>query len=225
MVGQCLAVINDVSLRGLWRSDRPPCVYPAFEVFEEPKFNAIRRLTQCAQAKGFRQFPAETDPVLTDFHSICSHGFIRAAVCLPHVRVVDPALIPSGFWRSPNTLPMWIRRWHCYRPNSCLTRLTTSLRRRKAPRPKLVHDLQDFNLYYTPATVSDRARLRSCVNTPGPMIASAPGQITWQQTTIANTICRRSKSGWKSSCLNSSNSANSNGRVYSTVQKWDPEVR
>ena len=26
----------------------------------------------------------------TDFHSIYSHGFIRAAVCLPHVRVADP---------------------------------------------------------------------------------------------------------------------------------------
>ena len=28
--------------------------------------------------------------MLTDFHSIYSHGFIRAAVCLPHVRVADP---------------------------------------------------------------------------------------------------------------------------------------
>jgi NAD+ synthase (glutamine-hydrolysing) len=28
--------------------------------------------------------------VLTDFHSIYSHGFIRAAVCIPHVRVADP---------------------------------------------------------------------------------------------------------------------------------------
>src|SRR4249920_1214571 len=27
----------------------------------------------------------------TDFHSIYSHGFIRAAVCLPHVRVADPS--------------------------------------------------------------------------------------------------------------------------------------
>ncbi len=26
----------------------------------------------------------------TDFHSIYSHGFIRAAVCIPHVRVADP---------------------------------------------------------------------------------------------------------------------------------------
>jgi NAD+ synthase (glutamine-hydrolysing) len=26
----------------------------------------------------------------TDFHSVYSHGFIRAAVCLPHVRVADP---------------------------------------------------------------------------------------------------------------------------------------
>jgi NAD+ synthase (glutamine-hydrolysing) len=28
--------------------------------------------------------------VPTDFHSIYSHGFIRAAVCIPHVRVADP---------------------------------------------------------------------------------------------------------------------------------------
>jgi NAD+ synthase (glutamine-hydrolysing) len=28
--------------------------------------------------------------VLTDFHSLYSHGFVRAAVCLPHVRVADP---------------------------------------------------------------------------------------------------------------------------------------
>jgi NAD+ synthase (glutamine-hydrolysing) len=28
--------------------------------------------------------------VLTDFQSIYSHGFIRAAVCIPHVRVADP---------------------------------------------------------------------------------------------------------------------------------------
>ncbi len=29
--------------------------------------------------------------MLTDFHSIYSHGFIRGTVCLPHVRVADPA--------------------------------------------------------------------------------------------------------------------------------------
>src|SRR5580693_2642234 len=28
--------------------------------------------------------------MLSDFHSIYSHGFIRAAVCIPHVRVADP---------------------------------------------------------------------------------------------------------------------------------------
>jgi len=27
---------------------------------------------------------------VTNFHSIYSHGFIRGAVCLPHVRVADP---------------------------------------------------------------------------------------------------------------------------------------
>ncbi|HEX8832778.1 MAG TPA: NAD(+) synthase, partial [Abditibacteriaceae bacterium] len=31
-----------------------------------------------------------TAPAQRDFHSIYTHGFIRAAVCIPHVRVADP---------------------------------------------------------------------------------------------------------------------------------------
>jgi hypothetical protein len=43
----------------------------------------------CAQAKSFKYLGLRLLQELADFHSIYSHGFIRGAVCLPHMRVAD----------------------------------------------------------------------------------------------------------------------------------------
>jgi hypothetical protein len=57
--------------------------------FRRVKILAPNKAEKCAQAKSFRYFELRLLQVLADFHSIYSHGFIRGAVCLPHMRVAD----------------------------------------------------------------------------------------------------------------------------------------